>query len=68
MARVSLGGDVPLAVETVLAVARSTDAVFWIESLSPASLLRSGLVIDGDITRVLEEVRSMKGITVKDLV
>ena len=26
------------------------------------------IVIDGDITRVLEEVRSMKGITVKDLV
>lgn len=68
MARVSLGGDVPLAVETVLAVARSSDAVFWIESLDPARLLRSGLVIDGDITKVLEEVRSMKSITVKELV
>ena len=68
MARVSLGGDVPLAVETVLAVARSSDAVFWIVSLDPARLLRSGLVVDGDITKVLEEVRSMKSITVKELV
>jgi len=68
MARVSLGGDVPLAVETVLAAARSSDDVFWIESLDPARLLRSGLVIDGDITKVLEAVSSMKSITIKDLV